>query len=61
MPVPGCGGGATGPAVLEFRRDRPTNQRLGSNLVITLADHKIVAMMEYRRAARAHQLANVAA
>lgn len=54
--VPGAGN----KSVLEFRQDGATNRSIGSNLVITVADHKIVSMTEYRRTTKARRIADAA-
>ena len=52
--------GSTNKAVLEFRRSDTPDPLLGSNLVVTMADHEIVSMIEYRRTSKAHRVAGVA-
>jgi hypothetical protein len=52
--VPGRGDSA----VLELREVTPKSS-WETNIVITMADYKIVAMEEHRRARKAHRLANV--
>lgn len=46
-------------AVLELREQAP-GSGWGTNLVITVAEHRIVAMEERRRAQKAQRLAGVA-
>lgn len=52
--VPGAGNRA----VLELREEAPKSG-WGTNIVITMADRRIVAMEEHRRARKARRLANV--